>query len=282
MYYMKIPNLGRVRAFSRKWGPLLSLSFSFITFIHSNIGAIQAVELWLVTHRTIVLSSFFTLQRLVSQLALLVVILLIASYYLQRWFAPAAWLWERMGTRGTQITPAHSYALITAISIIGVVVSSITYSIPVPGCFRTGDLLVASDRTVSNTDWYDPVNAYPGDVIEFNMWVESACPNAVARNVIVLSILPTNTMNPLIAYAYIFSDNAGAIHDTAVVDIVGTPQAFEYIPGSVWVVSPACPSGCTGSDSVNSNGVNIGDLQFGEHAEVRWLAYVTNYVASTR
>lgn len=148
-------------------------------------------------------------------------------------------------------------------------------------CIRSGDVLVASNQTQGHTKWYDPENAYPGDVIAFNLYVENGCAGTIVHQVVVSTVLPSAAMNPLTAYGYIFSDN-GAIDDKVRVEVTGDPQAFEYIPGHVWIVSPKCPSGCPGPDDIMTNGLSLGDLSPGQKADVSWLAYVTNYVASQK
>jgi uncharacterized repeat protein (TIGR01451 family) len=123
-------------------------------------------------------------------------------------------------------------------------------SAQVPGCFVPGRLLVVSNLSAGDTTWYREVNASPGDVINFSMTVQNGCPGT-ATNVVVASILQADVDTELVPRAYVFSDNSGAANDAALVHVLGSrPQAFEYTPGHVYIVSPSCPQGCSGPDSI--------------------------------
>jgi len=140
-------------------------------------------------------------------------------------------------------------------------------------------LVATSNQTAGHSGWYRSESANPGDVVAFDMYLENACKAVTARHVTVATVLPGETMNVLPVYGYVSSENAGATHDTTTVKVVdGSLQGFEYIPGHVWIRSPACPSGCSGADSINGeSGVEIGDLGPGQNADVQWEAWVTNY-----
>jgi hypothetical protein len=149
----------------------------------------------------------------------------------------------------------------------------------VPGEFRTGDLLIDSNQSAGDTDWFNEVNAYPGDVIEFNMLAQNVTPDTTLTNVRVKSFLPASFNSDLVAEGHLFADNAFHVQDTSIVHVLGnTPQGLDYIPGHVWIVSPSCPNGCAGPDTITGDGVNVGSLNYGESAQVLWKAYVTNFV----
>lgn len=145
--------------------------------------------------------------------------------------------------------------------------------------FRTGDLLVAANNT-TGTDWSDPVLANPGEAVEFNMLAQNIVPNSTAHNVVIAAFLPSAMHpSPLVAQAYVFSNDGGSVNDTVTVNFTGAQQqTFQYIPGHTRIFSPTCPSGCAGPDTVLGDGVPVGDLNYGESAQVLWKAYVSNFV----
>lgn len=143
--------------------------------------------------------------------------------------------------------------------------------------FRTGDILTGGDRSFPNCDWCDPVNAGPGHAIEFRMLVQNMVPDTVATNVVVKADLTTSPQNsPLVASATVSADNAPSVSDTLTINFGDGQQSFGPLDGHARVFSPSCPSGCAAPDTVTTSGISVGNLAFGESAQVAWKAYVTN------
>lgn len=145
--------------------------------------------------------------------------------------------------------------------------------------FRGGDIVTGGNRSFPNCDWCDPVEAGPGQAIEFRVLAQNMVPDTTATNVRVTANLPTEPQNsPLVGSATVSADNAPSVTDTLTVNFGSGMQAFAYIPGHVRIFSPSCPQGCEGSDSIVNGGISVGNLNYGESAQVAWKAYVTNYV----
>ena len=144
--------------------------------------------------------------------------------------------------------------------------------------FRTGDILTGGDRSFPSCDWCDPVTAGPGHAIEFRMMVQNMVPDTTATNVKVTANLPTTPQNsPLVGSATASADNAASVSDNLTVNFEGSQQAFAYIDGHARVFSLSCPNGCSAPDTVTSSGINVGNLAYGDSAQVAWKAYVTNF-----
>jgi hypothetical protein len=179
----------------------------------------------------------------------------------------------------TSLVAIFTFA-ISPIALVGL--NSYQASAQLPGEFLTGDLLILSNQSAGDTTWYNQVYADPGDVIEFNMLAQNVTPDTTLTNVRFRALLPPTFSQTLTAESYLFADNAFSVGDSAYVYTTdGSYQGFDYIPGHVWIVSPACPDGCAGPDTIVGDGVNIGSLNYGESAQVLWKAYVSNVVAPT-
>jgi hypothetical protein len=271
-----------------KWAPrlnhigiivtIISGIITIFAFMVELIRAIQTAHLWLDTHRVIVLTTFFTAQRVLLLLCLPIVIVLIVTYYLQIQWTPAAKLWRLLNTKLFWASSPQGYTIITTVAITGVVLSGFAY-IPESSCLRTGNLLITSNQSASDTEWYRAVYADPGDVIEFNMLVQNACENSEAKNIKVAAFLRSTVASPLIAQVYAFSDNAGSVEASTVIFTTdGSAQAFSYIPGHLMILSPSCPDLCPGPDTISTSDVSVGNLKYGESVQVLWMAHVTNHV----
>lgn len=148
--------------------------------------------------------------------------------------------------------------------------------------FMGGNIMTGVNNTQRNADWGDPVNANPGEVIEFRVVAQNTASGATANNVKITASLPSDPANPVVASSTVSADNASSVSDTLTVNITGgSQQGFAYISGHARIFSPSCPSGCSAPDTVTSGGVSVGNLAFGESAQVLFKAYVTNNVVAT-
>lgn len=173
----------------------------------------------------------------------------------------------------------NKYIVLPAVALSTVAVFSLqNVSAEGTAGFRTGDILTGGDRSFPSCDWCDPVNAGAGHAIEFRMMVQNMVPDTIATNVKVTANLPGTPQNsPLVGSATASADNAASVSDTLTVNFGGTQQAFAYIDGHARVFSLSCPNGCNAPDTVTSSGINVGNLAFGDSAQVAWKAYVTNF-----
>src|SRR3990167_8134764 len=125
----------------------------------------------------------------------------------------------------------------------------------------------------------DPIDADPGNVIEFRIVALNASPDTIAENVNVKASIPATPTRTLVASATVSASNGAAITDTATVRLVsGSDQGFEYVPGHVRIFSNSCPDGCFASDEIVNGGVSVGNLAYNESAQVFFKAFVTNVV----
>lgn len=177
----------------------------------------------------------------------------------------------------------RNIAIVSAlIAISGAVLFPILASATGTAVFLSGDIMTAGNRSHPTIDWGDPINAAPGDAVEFRVVAQNTVPDTTATNVTVTASLPSSTSSTLMATGTISADNAASVSDNVIVNVTGgTTQAFAYIPGHARVFSSYCPSGCNVGDTVTSSGINVGSLAWGESAQVLFKAYVTNYAAET-
>lgn len=172
--------------------------------------------------------------------------------------------------------------LIALIIVAGSSVSNLVAAQTVP-TFAGGDILRGLNHTRGGGE-SDPIDADPGNAIEFVFQVANNNPDSTATGVVVRANLPATPSNNLTVSANANSNNGVSVSDTATVRIVdGSNQGLEYIAGHTRVFSKDCPSGCSGDhfDSVVRGGVNVGDLAFNESAQVFFKAFVTNFVVAT-
>lgn len=147
--------------------------------------------------------------------------------------------------------------------------------------FYNQNIMTALNHTLGVGEG-DPINAEPGNVIEFRVVALNTIPNTTATNVKVTGNLPATPAQTLTATSTVSADNAGSVSDTVTVNIIsGGEQGFEYIPGHARIFSPSCPSGCDASDTVLTSGISIGNLAFNESAQVFFKAFITNVVVVT-
>lgn len=168
------------------------------------------------------------------------------------------------------------------IAISGAILFPVLVLAQATAVFRSGDIMTAGNRSHPTVDWGDPIDAAPGDAVEFRVVAQNTEPNSTMTNVTVTANLPSATATQLQASGTVSADNAASVSDTVAVNVTGgTTQAFAYLPGHARIFSNACPSGCAAGDTVTSNGINVGSLAWGESAQVLFKAYVTNFVAGT-
>lgn len=149
----------------------------------------------------------------------------------------------------------------------------------------TTSFLGGNIMTVNNNarggGWNDPINALPGEAVEFRVLAQNQGSNT-ANNVRVTGSLPSGRATTLVASSTVSADNAASVSDTATVNVEnGTAQEFAYIPGHTTIFSPSCPSGCPGSDTIVGGGITVGNLDPGQSAQVTFKAYVSNIVGVT-
>ena len=141
----------------------------------------------------------------------------------------------------------------------------------------SGNIMTGGNRSHPTVDWTDPVDALPGDAVEFRIVAQNIAPNTTATNVTVTASLPSTPATVITATGVVSADNAASVSDTVTVNVTGgEQQGFAYIPGHARIFSNACPSGCSAPDTVTTSGINVGNLAFGDSAQVLFKAYVTN------
>lgn len=149
--------------------------------------------------------------------------------------------------------------------------------------FLTGDIVTATNNTTDPSGtWSDPVNATSGQIIEFRVMAQNQTPGTTAQNVTITAAVPVQpSPNPQVT-ATVSADNFPSTSDTATVHLTdGMQQGFAFVPGHVRIFSSSCPSGCVGSDSLATTGINVGNLAFGESVQVTFKAGLTNVPSST-
>lgn len=166
--------------------------------------------------------------------------------------------------------------LISLIAILPVIAIFTFYSVVAAQTFASGNHFLAANVT-SGATWSDPQSGTPGQVIEFRMLAQNTEPNTTINNAKVTASLPSTPGTTITATATVSADNAASVSDTATINVTGGEmQGFAYIAGHVRIFSASCPSGCAGPDTVTSSGVSVGNLAFGESAQVLFKAYITN------
>ncbi|RJO60710.1 hypothetical protein C4544_04535 [candidate division WS5 bacterium] len=174
------------------------------------------------------------------------------------------------------------------VAVLSVIALVVAFLFPIlakaqnPASFLGGNIMTGTNNTSGDGTWIDPVSASPGEVIEFRVVAQNQTPGVTINNVKVSANLPAERSVSPTASATVTGDNASAVTDTVVVNVVGgSQQGFAYIPGHGRLFSPGCPSGCDVGDEVVSGGLNVGSLGPGESTQVLFKAYVTNIVSAT-
>lgn len=151
--------------------------------------------------------------------------------------------------------------------------------------FRTGNIVDGGDRTTRLATWEDPVQANPGDTIEFRIQVINDSTSAV-NNALVKGSLPANSGLNLNVTGSISGDSVQTVSDTATVHISGTQvQSISYLPGHARMFGPGCDTtnGCQLSDNIITSGINIPTVQPGvtNSYQVAFKAVLSNYNVPT-
>jgi hypothetical protein len=148
--------------------------------------------------------------------------------------------------------------------------------------FSQGDHLLAANVTTGVT-WRDPLDAKTGDLVEFRMLAQNIDANTTINNVIVKGIIPSTVgTNTLTAQAMVSADNAASFTDSVTLNITDPGMHhLVYAPGHVRIFAAnyngqncTAANGCPGPDSVATTGVNVGNLGYGESAQVLYKAYI--------
>lgn len=147
--------------------------------------------------------------------------------------------------------------------------------------FRSGNIFDGGDRTLRVETWADPIQANPGDVIEFRTVVINEG-NTPINNVRVRAELPTaDSMHPT-PKSFLTGDSAETVVDTATVNLSGRdPQHLFYLSGHARKVGPGCQGdGCSLPDTITQDGVLIGTVNPGieNSYQVAFKATMTNNV----
>ncbi len=145
--------------------------------------------------------------------------------------------------------------------------------------FAGGNFMTAVNNTQRNGDWADPVSANPGEIIEYRMVVQNIQEGVIARDVTFHVNFPTTPSNSPQVQG-VESANGVSVSDTATVNVNGTAgYLIVYENGHTLVSSPRCSSACQADDSFRDGGnINVGDLGFGESAQITFKARLTNPV----
>lgn len=145
--------------------------------------------------------------------------------------------------------------------------------------FSTGDIVIAKNNT-TNGEPGDSITAEPGNVIEYRMTIQNIA-HSIAQDVLV-GILWPQTPSKTLVITMEASANGVRVSDTATVNVINTEtnHLLDYYHGHSRVFSPSCPEGCNVDDSSFLRGepINIGDLYFGESAQVFFKASVNRPV----
>lgn len=163
--------------------------------------------------------------------------------------------------------------LLLAVGLIG----PLAFKAYADNLFAGGNFMTAVNNTQRNADWADPVSANPGEIIEYRMVAQNVQSGAVARDVTFHVNFPTSPSNSPQVQSVI-SANGVSVSDTATVNVTGSAgYLINYESGHTRVFSPRCPNGCNADDSFRDGGnINVGDLAFGESAQVLFKAGITN------
>ncbi|HWA51554.1 MAG TPA: PKD domain-containing protein [Patescibacteria group bacterium] len=151
--------------------------------------------------------------------------------------------------------------------------------------FRTGNIVDGGDRTTRLVDWEDPIQANPGDTIEFRIQVINDGTSAVT-NTTVKGDLPTNSGLNLNITGSASGDSVQTVSDIATVHVSGTQvESITYLPGHARMFGPGCDTtnGCPLSDSIVTSGINIGTVNPGvtNSYQVAFKAVLSNYNVPT-
>lgn len=168
--------------------------------------------------------------------------------------------------------------IITSIlTLVILVVPTVIFAQEPTAGFLADNIMTAGNRSTPTVDWGDPISAKPGEVIEFRIVAQNTVPGSIARNVRVTASIPSNRATTITASGTVSADNAASVSDTATVNVTGGElQGFAYHFGHARIFSPSCPSGCAAADTITSGGIIVGNLAWGESAQVLFKAYVTN------
>ncbi len=143
--------------------------------------------------------------------------------------------------------------------------------------FAGGNFMTAVNNTQRTSDWTDPVSANPGENIEYRIVAQNVQSGTVAHDVTFHVNFPTSPSNSPQVEGVV-SANGVSVSDTATVNVNGSAgYLIIYQTGHTRVFSPGCPDGCNADDSFRDGGnINVGDLAFGESAQVLFKAGITN------
>lgn len=154
-----------------------------------------------------------------------------------------------------------------------------------------GNFATVFNNTTQAGTWRDPIDAKPGEIVEFRVTAKNIG-NEVASRVQVWGStngqVPQGPASQLVMTSKIATASFGGneVTDTVTVNVIGgTAQGLRYLPGHIRIQGVTnlhnCPSACALSDSVNVlGGFEVGDIQPGAFIEVTFKATVTNAPSS--
>ncbi len=148
-----------------------------------------------------------------------------------------------------------------------------------------GNFLTGFNNTIQEGTWRDPVNAEPGQIIEFRVVVHNQG-DEPANNIQVLADIPQDPATQLTARTIIRPSYFGAsdVTETLTINVLGgTAQGMRFAPGHTRFFGVTslfnCPQGCDIGDNVVNGGMEVGNIAPGETIQIGYKAGLTNVVA---
>jgi hypothetical protein len=149
-----------------------------------------------------------------------------------------------------------------------------------------GDIMRAYNHT-QGTGEADPIDAAPGNILEYRLVIQNVVPDTTAHNVRVKINVPGDISNSLVTSANITADDADPVFETTTVNVTGgVPQRLEYEPNHVRLYRGSTAiecfnssdSFCATADNITSSGIVVADsLAFNESVQVFFKLGMSNF-----
>lgn len=148
-----------------------------------------------------------------------------------------------------------------------------------------GDIVQAYNNSTQQGTWRDPVDATPGQIIEFRVIARNDG-TAPAEDVQVWGTinaqLPQGPSNSIVLTSRVKTASfmGNEVTDTATINLpAGASEGLRYVPGHARINGVTsvynCPNTCDIGDNVIT-GINVGTIQPGDFVEVTFKAGITN------
>lgn len=181
---------------------------------------------------------------------------------------------------------AFSKLVIVGLVGLGIFVfSSKNYLVQASAHLSGGDFMQAFNNTTQEGTWRDPVNAAPGQIVEFRVIARNDGDQPAEDVQVWGSVsgqVPQDPANQIVITGKIHTASFGGNSetDTATVNVTGgVPQGLRYVAGHARLNGVTnkfnCPNTCDIGDNV-LGGINVGTIQPGDFVEVTFKAGLTN------